>query len=155
MLLDKQNEFSDSQAVTVTAISTNVIDTLPMANNPNLVQNLGASANQANAFLVIQVDTTFTAAGAGTLTISLESDSTANLATSPTVHYTSAAIALAGLVGGTTILVIPLPSGNYERYLGLRYTVGTGPMTAGAISAFITRDIQTWRPYASASASNL
>lgn len=155
MFLDKQNEFSDSQAVTVTAISTNVIDTLPMANNPNLVQNLGASANQAAAFLVLQVDTTFTAAGAATLTISLESDSTANLATSPTVHFTSAAIPVASLVAGTTLLVIPLPTGNYERYLGLRFTVGTGPFTAGAISGFITRDIQTWRPYATASAPNI
>jgi hypothetical protein len=152
MLLDAQLEFSDSQAVTTTAISTNVVDTLPMTSNPNVVANLGGP-NTA-AFLVIQVDTTFTAAGAATMTITLESDSTANLATSPTTHISSPAIAVATLVAGYQ-LVYPLPVGNYERYLGLRYTIATGPMTAGAISAFISRDIQTWKPYATATASNL
>jgi hypothetical protein len=153
MLLDKQNEFSDSQAVTATAISTNVIDTMPGNSFTNVVQNLGGFAGAA--FLVVQVDTTFTAGGAATLTISLESDSTANLATSPTVHFSTAALAVATLTAGRTLLVIPLPLGDFERYLGVRYTVATGPMTAGAISAFLTRDPQTWKPYAVASASNL
>lgn len=148
MFIDKQLEFSDSQAFTTTSVSTNVIDTLPMTSNPNLTQNLGGSPA---AFLVFQVDTAF-AGTAGTVTITLESDSTANLATSPTTHYSSGAIGQAALVAGYQ-LVIPLPLGNYERYLGLRYTVG-GTLTAGAVSAFVSRDIQNWRPYATLSASN-
>lgn len=149
MFVDRQNEFSDSQAVTVTAVSTNVIDTLPTGViQPNLTQNLGG---MGAAFLVVQVDTTFTGT-AGTLNISLESDSTANLATSPTVHYSSGVIAQTALLQGT-ILMIPLPVGNYEKYLGLRYTAG-GTITAGAISAFLVRDVQNWRPYATATASN-
>jgi hypothetical protein len=147
--LDKQNEFSDSQAVTVTAISTNVIDTLPMTGNPNLTQNLGGFQG---AFLVVQIDTTFT--GGTSMAISLESDSTANLATSPTVHYNSGAIAEATLTAAMPQLVIPLPVGAYERYLGVRYTV-VGTHGAGAISAFIVRDIQNWKPYATASAANI
>lgn len=153
MLLDAQNEFSNSQAVTATAISTNVIDTLAGNSFTNVVQNLGGFAG--SAWLVVQVDTTFTAGGAATLTISLESDSTANLATSPTVHFSTAPIALASLTVGAQLLIIPLPFGSYERYLGVRYTVATGPMTAGAISAFLTRDPQAWKPYPTASASNL
>ena len=142
-MLDKQNEFSDSQAITATAISTNVVDTLPGI-RAGLTANLGGIEA---AFVVIEVDTTFTAGGAATLNVSLESDSTANLATSPTVHFQSGPVALANLAAKAKVAVIPLPSGAYERYLGLRYTVGTGPMTAGAISAYITRDPSTWQAY--------
>jgi hypothetical protein len=150
MLIDKQNEFADSQAITVDAISTNVIDTLPMTSNPNLTSNLGG----ANAgYLVIQVDTAFTAAGAATMTITLESDSTANLATSPTVHWSSGAIAKATLIAGYQI-VTQMPVSQYERYVGLRYTIATGPMTAGALSAFISKDASLYAQYATASASN-
>jgi hypothetical protein len=73
------------------------------------------------------------------------------------VHYTTPALALADLAAGANggnLLIVPLPAGNYERYLGVRYTVATGPMTAGAISAFLVRDIQNWRPYAVGNASN-
>lgn len=151
MFIDKQNEFSDSQVVTATAISTNVIQTLHDSGadtNPNLTQNLGGFQG---AFLVVQVDEDF--AGGTSIAVSLESDSTANLATSPTVHFASGAIPLASLVKGT-LLVIPLPFGEYERYLGIRYTV-VGTMTGGgALSAFITRDVQNWRPYATGSAPN-
>ena len=151
MFLDKQNEFSDAQAVTVTALSTNVIDTLPMTSNPNVVQSL-ATAGGIGPYVMFAVSTTFTAAGAATLTITIESDSTANLATSPTVHWTSSAIAVATLVAGYQFFV-PLPIGLVERYLGVRYTVATGPFTAGAIDAAIVRDIQAWRSYAVGSAS--
>lgn len=148
MILDKQLEFSDGQAITATAISTNVVDTLPGATNPNLTQNLGGFQG---AFLVIQVDNAFTGTGV-TLSISLESDSTANLATSPTVHYSSGAIAQADLTADFYI-AIPLPYGSYEKYLGVRYTVaGTSP--SGTVSAFITRDVQAWQAYATASSPN-
>lgn len=150
MFVDKQNEFSDSQVVTATAVSTNVIDTLANNNgtNPNLVQNLGGFQG---AFLVVQVDVAF--AGGTSLAVSLESDSTANLATSPTVHYSSGAIVTANLTAGT-LLMIPLPVGNYEKYLGCRYTVVGTMSGGGAISAFLVRDIQNWRPYATGSAPN-
>lgn len=145
-MLDKQLEFSDSQAVTATALSTNVVDTLPGI-RAGLTQNLGGPEA---AYLVVEVDTTFTAAGAATLDVSLESDSTANLATSPTVHFRTGPLALAQLAAKAKAAVIPLPFGAYERYLGLRYTVATGPMTAGAISAYITRDPSFWVAYTAA-----
>lgn len=152
MLLDKQNEFSDSQVVTATAISTNVIDTLAGASFGQLIQNLGGFAG--SCFLVVQVDVAF--AGGTSLAISLESDSTANLATAPTVHFSSGAIALAALTpAGKTLLVLPLPYADYQKYLGVRYTVVGTMSGGGAISAFLTRDPQTWKAYKVASASNL
>jgi DNA polymerase III sliding clamp (beta) subunit (PCNA family) len=101
-----------------------------------------------DVFLVVQVDAAVTASGAATVTFSLESDSTENLATSATVHFTSPAIGKAALTAGSTQLPIKLPAGNYERYLGVRFTVATGPLTAGSFSAFLTTDAQSWRAYA-------
>lgn len=143
MILDAHNEFSNSQAVTATAISTNVLDT---GTNENPVKNLGGPEP---IYLVLQVDTTFAAAGAATLAATLESSPNANLSAS-TVHFSTGDLALAKLSGGTTLVVVALPAGDYARYLGVRYTVGTGPMTAGAVSAFLTRDPQLWRAYAAA-----
>ncbi|WP_409287523.1 Bbp16 family capsid cement protein [Pseudomonas guariconensis] len=146
MYVDKQAEFSDSQAVTATAISTNVYDLYPRGNavNTNVTRDIGVGED---VYLVVQCDTTATAAGAATVTVTLESSSTADLATAPTVHFASAALALANLTGGTTLLAIKLPAGSYNRYVGVRYTVGTGPLTAGAFSAFLAKDIQAFRAY--------
>ena len=141
MYVDKQNEFADSQVVTATAISTNVID----LGATNTLKDIGSGQG---VYLVVQVDAAATAAGSATVTFTLESDSTENLATSPTVHVTTTAIGKAALTAGSTQLVIALPVGSYERYLGVRFTVGTGPLTAGSFSAFLTDDVQTWRPYA-------
>jgi len=143
MFLDYENEFSDSQAVTATAISTNVLD---LGSTPTL-RDIGQGIP---LFLVIQVDTAATAAGAATVTFSLESDSTADLATSATVHWTSSAIGKATLVAGYMVIAMALPMGDYERYLGVRYTVATGPLTAGAFSAFLTNDVQKWTAYPNA-----
>jgi hypothetical protein len=138
MILDLQTKFSDAQAVTVTAISTNVLD-LRNAATPALVDE-GMSGPET--WLVIHVPTAFTAGGAATMTITLESDSTANLATAPVVHFTSPAIPVASLVAGYNAIRVQLPSADYKRYLGIRYTIATGPMTAGAINAFLTPDLQ-------------
>lgn len=145
MYVDKQEELSDSQAVTVTAISTNVID-LTQGQAGLTTIDIGTGENM---YLVIQVDTTATAGGAAVVTFSLESDSTANLATSPTVHYTSAGTPVATLVAGYEVARIKLPGGDYERFLGVRYTVATGPLTAGAFSAFLTKDAHGQKNYAS------
>ncbi|MCR1002042.1 MAG: hypothetical protein NQ081_05375 [Enterobacter cloacae] len=143
MWIDKQLEFSDSQAVTATAISTNVVD-LNTAFNYNTGVDIGTGED---VYLVLQVDAAATAAGAATVQITLESSASAGL-TSSTVHFTSANYALTDLTAGKTLLSVKLPSGTYLRYLGVRYTVGTGPLTAGSFSAFLVKDIQAWRAYA-------
>lgn len=140
MILDAHNEFANSQAVTTTAISTNVID----LGSDVTTRNVGG---MEPTFLVVQCDVTAADSGSdATLTVSLESDSVAGLGTSPTVHATTGAIAFAKLVAGATLAAIPLPFGEYERYLGVRFTVASGPLTDGAFSAFLTRDPQFWSP---------
>lgn len=140
-LLDAQNEFSDSQAVTSTAISTNVIDMDAAA----IPKNVGGSGAM---FLVIQTAVTCTDTSSdATVAFTLESDSAAALNSSPTVHFSTGALAFAAYAtAGTRVACVQLPFGDYKRYLGVRYTVASGPLTAGAFDAFLTRDPQFWTP---------
>lgn len=143
MILDKELEFSDGQAVTSTAISTNVID---LGATDNTLRDIGTGQD---VYLVVQTRTAATDTSSdATLTVTLESDSTANLATSATVHFSTGALAFAAFsVAGTAIAVVRLPNALYRRYLGVRYTVASGPLTAGQFDAFLTKDIQAFRPY--------
>lgn len=156
MFIDLQTTFDGStsaagvktgSAVTVTAISANVIDLRPQPPNQAL-QDEGLNPDEN--WLIVQTDNSaaFAAAGAATLVITLESDTTANLATTPVVHFSTPVIAKATLVQNTVVVRIPLPSDNYKRFLGLRYTVATGPFTAGAILAWLSPDIQRNITYA-------
>lgn len=145
MILDALLEFSDAQAVTATAISTNVIDLGPVTDN--VLRDIGTGEH---TYLVVTTETAATDTGSdATLTVTLESDSTANLATSPTVHYSTGALAFAAFSpAGARLVAIRLPAGNYEQYLGVRYTVANGPLTAGTFNAFLTKDAQLYRAYA-------
>lgn len=143
MIIDSQLEFSNAQAVTATAISTNVYDQRVTA---NLLRDIGAGDD---LYIAITCQEAALAAGAATVTFSLESDDNAGLS-SATVHFATAAIGKAALVVGMNPIYIKLPVGSYERFLGVRYTVGTGPLTAGKFTAQLVTDIQNARIYAKA-----
>lgn len=148
MYVDSQAEFSNSQAVTSTAISENVLDILSTAGpaatlgtytTVNSLLDLGQS--NEDIYLVVQtaVACTDTSSDA-TLTITLESDDNVGLS-SATVHFSTGAIAFASFAtAGTRLVTLCLPHGQYQRYVGLRYTVASGPLTAGAFDAFLTTD---------------
>lgn len=149
MILDKFNEFADAQAVTSTAISANVIDLAPLGGGTgtNTVRDIGSGED---VYLVVRTVEAATDSGNdATLTVTLESDSTENLATSPTVHFSTGALAFAAFSpAGAELAAVKLPAGNYERYLGVRFTVASGPLTAGKFDAFLTKDVQSYRAYA-------
>lgn len=144
MYVDKFAEFSDSQAVTATAISTNVMDLNPSLKLNTTGVDIGTGQD---VYFVLQTDAAATAAGAATVVVTLESSAAAGL-TSSTVHLTSKTFALTDLTAGKTLLAVKLPTDTYLRYLGVRYTVATGPLTAGSFSAFLTTDVQAYRAYA-------
>jgi hypothetical protein len=50
---------------------------------------------------------------------------------------------------GTILAAVKLPAGEYERYMGVRYTVASGPLTAGNFDAFLVKDLAKFRAYAS------
>lgn len=144
MFVDAQLEFSDSQAITASAASTNIIDFNP-AFDYNTVIDAGAGEP---TFLVVTPSVTFAAAGEATLAIELRAYAKEDKSDTPTVIFSTPAKALGSLVAGKPVVVVALPSANYKRFLSLQYTVATGPFTAGALDAFITKDAQTWRSYA-------
>ena len=128
MFIDKVLQVSNEQAVTVSAASTDSIDF--GQSNPNV--GLDDRSN-----MVITVDESAAAAGAATVTFSVQ-DSADN-ATFADVAVT-AAIGKASLAAGQQV-VIPMPT-KLRRYCRVYYTIGTGPLTAGKFSAQIVTGIQ-------------
>lgn len=142
MRIDKFNQFSDAQAVTATAISENVIDAQHVSNT---LKDLGAGEE---LYLVVVCTTAMTDAGSdSTVTVTLESDSAADLATSATVHVTLPVFAALSAAGTQRVVAIP-QSLLYERYLGVRYTVANGNLTTGSFTAFLTEEVPSWKAYA-------
>ena len=127
MIQDKKLMFSDSQDLTSTADSTNILD-------------LGAHGDdiQRELTLFVQFRGNVESAGQSTLIIQLNTDDALNadgddLAADNTL-WTSASIAKTALTDGAMLVKMPLPPG-IQRYLRLTYTVGTANLTAGAIDA--------------------
>lgn len=131
MIIDSQLQLSAKQAVTVTANSTNQLDVGPSLNalfTPDMV-------------VPFAVRETVTAAGAATVTFQVIASDASDMST-PQVILSSAAIPKAELVRGKIIyLRIPETSkGTYPkamRFLGARYIVNTGPLTAGSFDAWL------------------
>lgn len=145
MLTDALLQLASAQAVTSTAVSTNTIDL-------SQARDLGEGRD---LYAVITVDTTATAAGAATVNFQIISSAAAAL-TSPTILGQTDAIGKAELTAGRRPIVVRIPSTVLaaqpigQRYLGLQYTVGTGPLTAGAFSVAITdTDVSVGKNYPS------
>ncbi len=123
---DYNIDIATDDAPTATAISENVIDLGPSATNA-----LRCLPGPKQQYVEIYVGETVTSGtGGSTVTFSLESDSTANLATSATVHASSAAIVKTALTVGTYVYLDVPAEQTYERYLGVRYT-NSANLTAG------------------------
>lgn len=157
MIQDLQTMFSGAvsaagvrsgQSFTDDAISTNVLDRASgLSSGFPTLEDEGLVGG--DMWLVVQALTAAAGADAAkTLTISLESDSTADLATSATVHAATTAILGSAITAGATLWRIKLPSGDYERYIGLRY-LASAAFTAFQIVAFLTPDVQASKSYPS------
>lgn len=137
MWIDALLQLSSVQAVTATAVSANCID---------LTRAADASAGEP-LYVAITVDQTVQAAGAATVNFQVISSPNANLS-GGTVLAQSGAIAKADLTYGRRPIALMVPrhvlaAQNFgQRYLGLQYTVGTGPLTAGQFTANVVHDVQ-------------
>ena len=134
MLMDRTGLFSDGQAITATAASTNLIDlgangTIFGYSSP-MVRDVGLGEPIPLSVTVTQSFNTLTS-----LTISVQTDDNAGFASATTV-WTSPAYTLAQLaVGAKYLLPDAIPAGVNERYVRLMYTVGGSNPTLGKITA--------------------
>lgn len=158
MYVDTQTSFSDSQALTATAISSNVYDLFSTlaggtsnANGVSPNAKLDIGSGPGDLYLVVRTNVALTGGTSPTLTITLETADDAGLTTNDQVLFSSGALAQSAFsAAGSTLVAIRLPIALYRRYVGLRYTITGGPLTGGSVDAFLTPTLDIDRVYQSA-----
>lgn len=164
MIFDELNEFADAASVAATTGTTVVGDVIDLGNTTTYL------GDGDPVYVVIECTTQMITGGSqGSIQFFLVSDSLATLGgatvASCTTHATSLAIVTddstalgVGIAAGTAtylpnqastvnstgsrkpILLVQLPPGPYERYLGILKTVASFDCTAGAVNAFLTKN---------------
>lgn len=135
MITDALLQLSSAQAVTATAFSTNTIDL-------GVARDIGQGED---LYVVIGVDEAVTASGAATVTFQLVTSANANLS-SPNILVQTDALPKTELTLYRKPIALCIPSAILnalpvgQRYFGLQYTIGTGPLTAGKFTAQVTMD---------------
>jgi len=143
MLVDKRTEFADNVDVQNAPGTANVGNQIPLG----VAREVGGG-DSGKLSVVIYVTETFAAPSTdGTIQFQVASDNTASIATDGTqsIHVKSKAFAEAELVAGLKI-VLDLPvqqdgAEPYETFLGLQAVTALQTFTAGAVHAFLSRDI--------------
>lgn len=137
MFVDSQLLFSDTQAVTAAAASTNLVDL-------SAIRDLGTGEP---LFVVVGVDVALTDAGSdSTVTVTVETDDNSGFSSATTSQtlFTIPAVSAAGYQAVARIQ----PDGANERYIRLKYTPNNGNLSTGSFTAFIAKDIQKYVSYA-------
>lgn len=137
MIIDSTLEFSNSQAITAAAASTNIVDI-------GAARNIGVG--EKRLYLVVQVDVAMTDGSSdSTVTPSIRTSATATAAAPAgalngtiTTLVTGVAFPALSAIGASQ--VIPLPVGSYLEFIDVYYAVANGNLTTGSFSAFIVSD---------------
>ncbi len=155
MWMDETLEFADAQTL-ATGLGKAILDDdvdlgVPAGlSNPATPEGRDIGTGEP-LYLVITVDTAVTSGGAATVAFNLVTDAQSPITTDDTEsqHATTAPIPVALLVQAAVIvLTVPPEFVVYERFLGVQSEVATAVLTAGAVSAFLTRDRgAVWRAY--------
>lgn len=138
MILSAQQLFSDQQAITATAVSTNVVDTGVRGTPYDGAAPLNGDIGKGNKICVLaQVTEDFNTLTS--LDVAIETGSTTALGT----VIATETVLLADLVAGKQFNIDVLPNGVVERYLGMRYTVTGSAPTTGKFTSGISMGNQT------------
>lgn len=137
MILDAQTRFSNAQAVTAAAASTDIIDL-------GAARDIGVGED---IYLVVQVTTTFADTGSdSTLAVIIQNDDNASFSSPLTGQTIGTFAALSA--AGTRLVAKLQPLALNERYIRVYYTPGGGDLSAGAVSAFLVNGVDAYRPFA-------
>jgi hypothetical protein len=136
MIFSAQDEFSNKQAVTASAASTNYIDLLATGTPYGAAAALNRDLGKGKLIpLFIQVTTAF--ATLTSLKVAVQTDDNTSFSSATTVLETEA-IPVASLVAGYQFNIQNIPLATTERYVRLYYTVAGSSATAGNIQAGVT-----------------
>lgn len=140
MIFDKTLLFSDQQAITATAASTNSIDLGVMGQVHGAAAALKQDSFKSTRVpLLIQVTEDFNTLTS--LKIDIELDSTTTFTPDKTI--TLGTFLLAELKAGFQVPWTLLPQGVNLRYAQLKYTVTGSAPTTGKITAGVVAGVQT------------
>lgn len=147
MIVDKLNQFCDAVALNTGAAGSYLIGDQIDLGSAGI--DLG---HTEEVYLVIKATTAITAGASGTLSFTVASDDSAAInATTGSKHLTTPTITVgAGIAANTVLFAGKLPfagSVPYERYLGILQNTGVAAVTAGAVDAFLTKDLAAWKAY--------
>lgn len=144
MIFDTQGLFSDAQAITDTAGSTNVIDLgamgIPHGASEAPLRNIGQGENLP---LLVQVVENF--AGLTNLAVQVETSDKADFSAGVKMHATSGPVPLAKLKAGYSFFPDIVPDADKDgmgRYMRLKYVKTGSNATAGKVTAGIVAGIQ-------------
>jgi hypothetical protein len=137
MITSLQQLFSNAQAITASAASSNTID----LGSPGTVMNAPYPLNRdigrgTPIPLLIQVVTTF--ATLTSLKVAIQTSDTEAFGGQVDTVLESEAIPVANLTAGARFRIDWVPKGTKHRYVRLFYTVAGSNATAGAVTAGIT-----------------
>jgi hypothetical protein len=144
MLMDADLLFSDAQAITAQAASTNAIDLGALfAGNSGRPLGLGEPL-----YLAVTVDVAMTDASSdSTLTVELQTDDNSGFSTPTTVALGT----IPALTAAGARFFFNLPEDMpYERFIRLRYTPNNGNLTTGSFTAGLVKYPAAERHYAAA-----
>ena len=132
MILDMQSLFSDDQAITANAASTNLIDLGAMDTPPLSSTALTRDVGKGTPIEILIIVTVAHGGTSPTLVVTLQMDTADSFGSQTTV---GTATELAGAAVGDRASIFFLPEGITERFIRLKYTTGgTNPtitVTAG------------------------
>lgn len=153
MILDNFQTFDLASSLAIAAgtqASANTLDYgissgIPTSANGGGARDMGVGNDPALKF-VVQVGTTFTSAGAATLSVAIQGapDNGSGAPGAFTTWWVSPAYALATLNAGSRLLDMDFPRPPdgiaVPRYVRLLYTVAAATFTAGTISGYVVLD---------------
>jgi hypothetical protein len=152
MIIDRELMFSNAQAVTAAAASTDLIDLAPLGlaasaggSPTNLGRNLGVGQE---TYIWVSVDVAMTDTGSdSTITVDLQTDDNSGFASAATVA-TLLTIPAVQAAGAKFFVRVPIARDTvpYERYIRLNYTPNNGNLTTGSFSAGLILNIDTLAP---------
>tara|TARA_R100001460_G_scaffold16799_3_gene36622 strand:- start:21675 stop:22133 length:459 start_codon:yes stop_codon:yes gene_type:complete len=144
MLIDKSLEMADAVDISASAggptkVGTG-IDLRPVGVTDNATLDMSVGENLQ---FVVDFTTAVLSGGSATVNVHLTTADNEALTSNPVDIFTTGAQAKADLIVGKRFRVA-LPKADYKRFLGVRITTGTATTTAGAINAFLVKDVNAW-----------